>query len=707
MQADDDGQIRLARISRLLNPKSIAIIGASAESGAPGRALLSNISRFGFPGNVHLVSRRGGEIDGIACLRSVEELPEGVDVAALCVPRDAVLDAVTSCVRRKVGSAVIFAAGFAEIGDAGRALQQKIGEVARSGRLVLNGPNCVGFLNFTNRAPITFEAVEPAAVSQGNSVGIIAQSGALASVLRQALLAKQRPVSLVVSTGNEADLGIEDCLAWMIADKQTHAIAMFAEQLRNPTRFLALAAKARAANKPIVMLHPGSSERARESAASHTGALASDHATMAALLRYEGVSLVHSLEELLDTAELLSCFPTPPTAGAALVTNSGALCGIALDFCEQIGLEIPRPSSETLSEIGKILPPFATIDNPLDLTGQVIKEPSIITRTSDALLADPAIGSLVVSMVPGGRESAMSKVNALEPIMRARAKPMVVVAMGDESPIIPEFAATTRSYGVPFFRSPERALRAVSNITALGRARSVSGETAPDVTMPDFSFPRGAIAEHIGKQIIARLGIPVPKGELARTVNEARLAAARIGYPVVLKAQAGALAHKSDAGGVIVNIMDEQQLVAAWQTMQSALARSHPDIVLDGALVEAMAKGGFEMVVGARRDPDWGPVVLVGLGGVWIETLKDVRLVPAYASRSSIEVELGKLKGAALLRGQRGQPAADVDALTDAVVRIGALMRKYPEIQEIDVNPLLVRPRGAGVMALDALIVTA
>jgi len=690
-----------SRLGRLMRPHSVAIVGVSPEPGHMGGSVLANLERCCFAGDIHLVSRSRPEINGRACLPSIDALPHGIDVAVLVVPQPAVLDTIAACGRRGVGAAIVFASGFAEMDAAGRAAQEQLGEAARAAGVALLGPNCIGYSSFAVGAALTFEFnVERPPKGAHPSVGIVAQSGAMSALMRMAFLAKGLGVSCSISTGNEADLTAEEFLAYLIDDDATQVVAMFAEQIRRPQMFLYLAGRAREMGKPIVLMHPGRSQRARTSASTHTGALAGDHAVTIALLRHACVVVIETLEELADTAELLARFK-PPMSGPGIITNSGAIKGFALEFCDRVGLDVPRLAPATIDALKEALPPFASLDNPLDITAQVLRDLTLWPRTTNALLADPGIGSLCIPMVTGSPAYAMKKVEALMPAIADCGKPVMIATLDDEAPVPPEFIAAFRARGTPVFRSPERALRALAHATAYGQALAAPRGDVMDVTAPPLPR-RGAVPEYEGKAYLAALGIPVPAGALARDVDEATRTAARIGYPVALKAQAATLAHKSDAGGVVLNITEDASLAAAWERIAQSIASAH--ITLDGMLVEAMAEPGIEMIVGARRDPHWGPVVLVGLGGIWTEALDDVRLMPPDLPRERIVAEINQLKGARVLHGLRGAPGVDIEALADAAARIGALMKSRAEIAEIDINPLMVYPHG--VLALDALIVT-
>ena len=313
-----------------------------------GGSVLANLERCKFDGDIHLVSRSRPELNGRACVPSIDDLPHGVDAAVLVIPQTAVIDAIAACGRRGIGAAIVFASGYAEVGDAGRAEQEQLAAAARAANVAILGPNCIGMCSFAVGAALTFEFnVERPPASGAPKIGMVAQSGAVAAIMRMAFLAKGLGVSFYISTGNEADLTAEDFLGALIDDDDTQVAALFVEQIRHPQRFLALAKRARAIGKPIVVMHPGRSQRARISASSHTGALAGDYAVMTALLRHAAVIVVDTLEELVDTAELLARFK-PPVKGPGIITNSGAIKGFALDFCDGLGLDIPRLGEETL-----------------------------------------------------------------------------------------------------------------------------------------------------------------------------------------------------------------------------------------------------------------------------------------------------------------------------------------------------------------------
>ena len=691
-------------IERLLRPRSVAIVGASPSPGSLGAGVLANLERFGYRGDIHLINANRNEIDGRPCLKSPAELPMGVDCTVLAIPRAGILEAVKACGARDVGGIVIYAAGFAEAGAEGRALQDEVARVAAAHGMAIEGPNCLGYVNYVDGIPLTFGGTTPGPARGG--LGIVSQSGAMASVIRAALHARDIGISLTISTGNEALNGVEDFLDYLIDEPQTRLIALMVEQFRQPRRFLELARRARAAGKKIVLLYPGRSAAARQSAETHTGAMSGDHAVMQALVSHAGVAVVETLEELVDFGELLTRWPALPERGAAIISESGAFKALALDFAETVGLDLPPPSPAQTAVLGALAPGLILPTNPLDLTAQALVDPSLYAKTMKPMLDDPRYGSLVMAIILSNPLMARRKVQPIIDALLAYkpTKPVLFAMLGEEAEVPAEIVAELRSLGVPFMRSPERALRALARLTDFAARRPAPVRRAP-APRAAKRLPPGTIPEYVAKGLLAEAGIAVPPGALAKTIEEAKAAAASIGYPVALKAQAAALTHKSDAGGVILAVADDKSLEAGWAALHSDIARARPGLALDGVLVEAMARLGVELILGARNDPDWGPVLVVGLGGIFAEALHDVRVLPPDLDADAIAGEMRKLKGAALLGGFRGKPARDVAAAAAMAARLGAFVMAHPEIAEIDINPVAVYPAGEGALALDALIV--
>ena len=703
---------RTEGLDRLLNAKSVAIVGMSSKPQSAGHIVLKNLRENGFSGAIHLVGRTPGVIDGLTVLTDMAELPAGVDLAVLTVPASSVEATLDDCMARDVGSAIVFASGFAETGEEGRREQERIGARVRAGGMVVVGPNCLGFTNYAAGFSITFVGVNKVpAMPEGtrDAVAIVSQSGGLANHLRHGLNSRGVAVAYNISTGNEMDLGLGDFVDHLVDDAATRVIMIYAEDIRRPDLFLAAAARAHAVGKPLVMLFPGRSPRAQEAAKSHTGALAGDYAVMKAMVERAGVHLVETLDEFMDVAEVLSRYPAPSRGGLGILTFSGAFCGIAHDFCADIGVEIPALSSATESELKALLPAFISPKNPIDLGTEAVWRPELVGAGVAALLKEPAIGAVAISIPIVSPAHAKAYV---EQVVQARGdsvKPVAMAMLGDQLPLPPEFVEIARAGKVIVSRSSDRVLKALARIVrqpdVTTRAPATRSST-PLRDLPKGSLPKGTLPEWLGKSVLEAEGIRIPGGRLVRTLDEALSAAEGIGYPVVIKAQAGALAHKTEAGGVILNLADAEALAAAWSTLNANIARAQPGLVLDGVLVEKMSAKGLELVVGGRRDPRWGPVVLIGLGGIMVEALGDVRLVAADASRAEFVAEFGRLKASKMLYGFRNQPPVDVEAAADVAVAIGRLLQATPEITDVEINPLMVYERGRGAVALDALIVS-
>ena len=695
----------MPNITRLLRPSSVAIVGASEKPGALGASVLSNLQRAGFGGDIHLINPKRAEIGGRPCLPSIAALPDNVDVAVLAIPRAAVLDSMRALADRRVGAVIVFSAGFAEGGEAGLAEQREIARIAAAADMVVEGPNCLGIVNFVDGIPLTFVELPATRLAGRPGIGIVSQSGAMAAVLGVTLLSRALGLSYSISTGNEAASGVEDYVDHLVDDPDTRVIAMIVEQFRKPGRFLAAAERARAAGKSIVLLHPGRSHAARESAATHTGAMAGDYDVMRLKVERAGVSVVRTLEELGDVAELMLLCPPLAAGGTAVVTESGAYKALTLDLAEEVGLELPVLDDASNPALRAAMPDFVPVSNPIDLTAQALVDPDLYRRTLAALLDDDRFAAIVLGIIQTDATTADLK---FPPIVKAitalrPGKPVVFAGLDEGAPVPPHYIAALRALGIPYFASCERVIRALAVLSrrAVG---AVAVSARPPIDGAILDGVQGIVPEYRSKAILASIGLPFPAGRMATTLAEAEAAASAVGFPVVLKAQSADLSHKSDAGGVIVGLADAAALATGWARLQANIAHHRPGLVLDGVLVEGMGARGVELIVGARNDPEWGPIILVGFGGVQAEVLKDVRLLTPDLDEAAIVAEIGRLRSAPLLKGFRGAPPLDVPAVARIVASLGQLLLREDRIREVDLNPVVVYPVGEGAVALDALM---
>ena len=701
----DSHKVSRKAIERLLHPRSVAIVGASDVPESIGGAPIALIDRFGYVGDVYCVSRTRTQINGRPCIDSIESLPYGVDAVILAIPRAGVPDAVAAAGRRGVGGAVVFSSGYAEADLNGAVQQFELATAAMKYDLALAGPNCLGLINFTESIPLTFGDASPNRRVGGPSLAVISQSGAMSLALTYAAMAQDITLSYTISTGNEAVLGIEDYLGVILGEEGIRAVALLIEQIRRPAEFIELARVARQRGVALCVLHTGRGVRAQAASLSHTGAIAGDQEVMRAVLAREGVLFIDSLDELIDTVCVLVKCPVPSAYGVGFMTDSGAAKTYAIDVSDDIGLLLPELSPPNLRKLAKELPEYAIASNPVDITAMGLNDPSLYGRVASLLLSDEEVGCLVVSSMPGSALQGTQQVEALLPVLAAADKPVIYTIMGGQSPLPAENTLKILDAGLPLFRSPERALRAARNVmTRLRTVNEADSRVAPRQYGALNVGSSEPISEHEAKEILSRAGLRVPAGELTTDARSAEAAAANLGYPVMLKIVSAQIVHKSDVGGVAV-VADKKELERVFMEMFARIRASCPDAVVDGVLVEKVVSGGVEIIIGARRDANWGETVLIGLGGVWAEFVKDAVVIAADADRNEILTAFGSLRGSSSMRGARGAEASDIDALVSAVELIGGILRATPQCAEIEVNPLLVLPNGGGVIALDALIV--
>jgi acetate---CoA ligase (ADP-forming) len=694
-------------ISKIVRPSSIAIIGASARANSVSRTVLDNLTGNGYAGAVYLVGRKPGEMAGRPILGAVAELPDELDLAVLAVPAAVAPETLAALAGRAAG-AVCFASGFAETGAAGRAAQLRLAETARTTGPRLLGPNCLGFFNYVDGVYVKMTPMarqQPMPRDRGPAVAVAAQSGSLAAHVVGSLAERGVPVAYSVTTGNEADLGLADCVEFFSQQPLIGSIALYAEQIRHPRRFLAAVAAARDAGKTVTVLYPGQSAASRAATQSHTGALSGDHALISTVLSGVGVAVAQTIEELIDLTELLRRFPEPRPGGLVSINGSGAVGVLLQDYCDQLGLPLSELSADTQEALAGRLPDYLSVHNPLDLGTGLAVDPGVVPAAVGAAVADPGTGSVLVTLPYLKQETLRFVLEGYiaETGPQVGRVPAIFSVAEEDRPLWQDTAELARRSGAVVNRSPERAVRSLARLSEVGRVarRRLRHPQAAVVPLgPDI----GPLSEWRAKQLLRSVGIAVPEGALVTDGDQAVRVAGQLGYPVAVKAQAAALTHKSDLSAVALGLADADAVRCAYDRVTSMAAAALPGIGLDGALVEEMVGAGVELVIGARRDPQWGPVLLVGLGGIWIESLRDVRLLPPDLEPAAIADELARLQGAALLTGTRGSTAVDLTAVAAMAARVADLVLANPRISEVDLNPVIARPDGA--TAVDALIVT-
>jgi acetate---CoA ligase (ADP-forming) len=701
---------RRAQLERLLSPRSIAIVGASARAGSFGERTQRNLA--GFAGRLHLVNARYDRLGDLPCHPSVPALPEAPDLAVVAAPMEAVEGVVRDCVAAGVGAAVVYAAGFAETGRPERIdLQQRIADVARKGGVRLVGPNCIGLLDYASGATVSFAAVpRPARPPGAAALGIVSQSGNLGFAMAQGV---ERGVSVarVLTCGNSADMDVADCVAALAEDPACAAIACLFEGMADPMRLIEAAEIAWAADKPLVVHKLATGEGGAAAALSHTGSLAGSDAAYRAAFERAGAVLVENYEALLETAAFLAKAPPPQAEGVAVVSTSGGAAIMAADKAELRGVALPQPGAEAQAVLDARIPEFGSARNPLDITAQVLNDPESLRACAGALFADPAYGAVVL---PNGYayDFATPRFALLGELAARHDKAACVVWLTEwlEGPGAREAEANPR---VGLFRSMERCFAALAAWQERGRRRAAPRAPVARLSPPEAA-PRAAalldaatgttLTEREAKAALAAYGVPVVGEQLVADAEAAVAAAEALGFPVVLKVESPDLPHKTEAGVIRLDLRDAAAVREGFAAVMANAARVSPPPRVNGVLVQPMVPAGLEMVVGARLDPHFGPMVVVGLGGILVELLRDSATALAPVGEDEARAMLRRLRGYKLLEGFRGLPPVDQHRLVDTIRRVSELAADGREqIAEIDVNPLICA--GERQVAVDALIV--
>lgn len=693
-----------ASLSALLNPRSIALIGASDRS-AFSRSAWTNLQSLGFPGSIYLVSRSGGIAHGRQTLTSCRAIRQPVDVALVMVPIMGIADVLRDLADCGTRYAVLLAGGFAEVGDEGRELQDGIAATARGLGITLLGPNCLGYINFTARAACWTSTMRTPALA--GPVSLVSQSGAIATFISH--FAHQQGVGLhcVVSTGNESMLDLSTVADHLLDDPNNRVIALFIETVRDPKHFRAMAARALRLGKPLVALKVGRSDITVQAAQSHTGAMVGDDSVFDGVCRQYGIVRVRSMEELVITADLMAKLGPLSGHGVGFMSMSGGMGELGADYAHLEGVHMPRLAPTTLAALREVLPSFATPSNPLDLTGGAINDPRLFTHSLRAMAADPGVALTVcIADVPTGLNDdwASHYVSTVEEIGRCIAEldqPVVVISNTIKH-VSDRARNVITSLGLPYVAAgADLGMLAVRHALAWSR-KFAQARTPPTGPVSNVDAAQRPKSEREATLYLASFGVPVIPSALATTAAEAIAAAAAMDGPVVLKIASPDIAHKTEVGGVRLNLHGDAAVGAAFDGICASVVAAAPQAHIDGVLVSPMRRGGVELFVGVRHDPQWGHVVAVGLGGVWIEALQDASLRLLPVSVEDVTDMLGELRGARLLEGFRGATPVNTARLAEAVARIGdAALALGSSLDTLEVNPLLAD--GERIEALDAL----
>ncbi len=692
-------------LDALFRPRSVAVVGTSSKARTIGREVLANLLREEFHGVVFPVNPKAPVVQSLKCYPSVEDIPDPIDLAVVVVPAPLVPEVARQCARKGVGGMIVITAGFRETGEEGLALENEMLSIAREAGMRVVGPNCMGLLNTDPevRLNASFAAARPLA---GN-VAFISQSGALG----EAILSQSRELGMgiayFVSVGNRADVSTNELLSYWEDDDRVGPILLYLESFGNPEDFPDVARRV-SRKKPIIAVKSGRTRVGASAARSHTGSLAGLDVTIDTLLAQCGVIRVDSMEELFATGAAFATQPVARGPRVGIVTNAGGPGILATDACSNLGLELPELSEATQARLRAALPKEAAFRNPVDMIASA--GPEQYAESVRAVLADEAIDSLLVIFVTPIYIDSLAVARAIrEAIADANGKPVLCCFMGKEGHS--EAVQELREAGLPVYQFPDAPARALADMatyrTWLERDPGsvpdleVDSETAARVIGNVRADGRQDLTFEEAREVVAAYGFPFTRTVLARDLEETLDAAAELGYPVVLKATAASLSHKSDEGGVAVDLRNLEELAGAQRRMAKTLRPEHPELCFQ---VQEMARGDREVILGMRNDPDFGPLLMFGLGGIHVEVLKDVAFRVHPITDADARDMIRSLRGHALLEGVRGAEPVPEDFLIEMLLRLDRLVADVPEIEEMDLNPLLVGAQRSDCAAVDVRI---
>ncbi|MFO1306067.1 MAG: acetate--CoA ligase family protein [Burkholderiales bacterium] len=696
-----------ASLRALFAPRSIAIVGASDDPQRIGGRPLAGCLALGYGGALYPVNPTRSHVQGVLAYPSLAAVQAPVDLAVIALPAARCVQTIEECAAHGVQAAVLLSAGFAEVDSEGAARQARMAGIARDAGMRIVGPNCMGALNLREGVVASFTSLVDADPARCGGISVVSQSGAFGSHCLALMRERGLGIDLWVTTGNQADVDVADCIAHLAQAPDTKVIAACVEGVTDGDRMVSALASARAARVPVVLLKLGRSAVGRAAAATHTASLSGESAVFDAVVGEFGVHLARSVDELFDVAYACTAGKFPATGEVGLITTSGGAGVLMADAAADAGLAVPALPLATQARLRELVP-FASLRNPLDVTGQFINDASAVQPMFEALLRDGGFPATVCYVGSSGViPSLMQRLEApFAAVAAAHADHLFVLSMIGSH----EVRRRYESLGYLVFEDPTRAVAAVAALHRLGRA--FAGPDPRDSIAEDKAqcappgAPGSVCDEAQSKSVLAAAGIEFLPEIVARSAGEAAAAAARFAVPVALKVLSRDVPHKSDAGGVALDVVGADEARDAFLRIASAVARAVPHAAVEGVLVAPMAGEGVEMIVGTACDPSFGPVVMVGVGGVFVETLRATALKRAPFGVEAARDMIEGMPGAALLRGVRGRPAADIEALAELVSRLSRFaFANRAWLASVDLNPVLVRAGRGGAVALDALVV--
>ncbi|TET73341.1 CoA-binding protein [Candidatus Bathyarchaeota archaeon] len=695
------------KLDALFRPRSVAIIGASRTPGKVGHILTKNIIESGFPGDVYPINPNADEILGKNCYPSVSDVPDEIDLAVVSIPSAYVLRVAEECGEKGVKALIVISAGFKEIGHEGAILEERLVEIGAKYGMRIQGPNCLGIINTAAPLNLSFATGMP----RKGRIGFVSQSGALGTAVIDWILKEDIGFHSFVSLGNKGDLDEVDFIEAMGQDDDVSVILLYLESIIRGRRFIEVASKV-VERKPIIILKGGTSSAGARAAGSHTGALVGSFLAYKTAFDKAGVILAESIEDLFNYGLTFTEQPTPKAEGIAIVTNAGGPGILATDLSEKLGIRLAALSGETQSQLREYLPPAAATGNPVDVLGDA--KADRYRYAVERVLRDGHVNAVVVILTPQAMTETMVTAESLVEITKKfKDKPTVAVFMGGE--MVEKAKVYLRRNGIPCFDFPDEAIKTISALYAY--SRFLKEPENPPVRFRDIDPPRVreildsvrddrrvVLLSNEAAEVVEAYGISVPECRVAKTAEEAASYAEELGFPVVLRIVSPDIIHKTDVGGVVLNLKTPDEVRNAYDGILTGVARFMPRARIYGVMVYHMIPRGREMIIGMSRDVQFGPLVMFGLGGIYVNFLKDVSFRLAPLSEPEAREMMEETKAYALLKGIRGEPPSDIEALKNTILRVGQLVWDFPEIVEMDINPVIVYGWGEGCIALDVKI---
>ncbi len=691
----------------VFRPRAVAIIGASRTPGKVGYVLTENLITSRYDGRIFPVNPNAEKILGLRCYPSVLDVPGDVDLAVISIPSKYVLQVAEECGEKGVKALIVISAGFKETGHEGAVLERKLVEVVKKYGMRMQGPNCLGLINTATSLNISFAAAMP----RKGGIGFISQSGALGTAVLDWVLKEDIGFHSFISLGNKADLDEVDFIEAMGEDETIGVILLYLESIERGRKFLDVSAKV-VEKKPVIILKGGTSTAGARAAGSHTGALVGSFLTYKTAFDKAGVILADSIEELFNYAVAFTEQPLPKGEGIAIVTNAGGPGILATDLSEKLGLRIAGLSSDVRNRLRENLPAAAATGNPVDVLGDARADRYKFAL--EEVIRDERVNATVILLTPQAMTESLATAEGIVEIQRRfSSKPIVCIFMGGN--LVTEAKEHLRRNDIPCFDFPSEGIKTLSAMYNYARFlkepdypparfRDVDPKKVEEVLEVARKDGRVVLLSNEAAQVVEAYGIRIPESRIAQSADEAAIYAEGLGYPAVLRIVSPDILHKTDVGGVILNLNSADQVRSAFNGIMTSVSRFMPRARIYGVMVYHMIPKGREMIIGMSQDVQFGPLVMFGLGGIYVNFLKDVSFRLAPLSEPEVCEMMEETKAYTLLKGIRGEPPSDIEALKRTILRVGQLVWDFPQIVEMDINPVIVYGEGEGCVALDVKI---